>query len=198
MEDRFSDLQKAIYINEEEYTRFRELLVNFVMATDISDKELKKLRNQRWRKAFPASDGTLDVGCKISRSLGAHQTDAVTRKATIVIEHLIQASDISHAMQHWQVYRKWNERLVVENARGICFQPVRRGPRCLLVLKGELVFFDYYSIPLAQKLRDCGVFGVSSGGFLNYSLGVAGRRGGRGHGGNVPQSCVKRKGWEYE
>lgn len=27
---------------------------------------------------------------------------------------------------------------------------------------GELAFFDFYIIPLARNLKDCGVFGVSS------------------------------------
>jgi len=27
---------------------------------------------------------------------------------------LIQASDVSHTMQHWHSYRKWNERLFQE------------------------------------------------------------------------------------
>lgn len=35
--------------------------------------------------------------------------------------------------------------------------------------KGELGFFDNYIIPLAKKLKDCGVFGVSSDEFLNYA-----------------------------
>jgi CheY-like chemotaxis protein len=30
-------------------------------------------------------------------------------------------------------------------------------------------FFDYYIIPLAKKLKDCGVFGVSSDEYLNYA-----------------------------
>lgn len=30
-------------------------------------------------------------------------------------------------------------------------------------------FFDYYIIPLTQKLKDCGVFGVSSGEFLDFA-----------------------------
>ena len=34
--------------------------------------------------------------------------------STIVIEHLIQASDIAHTMQHWHIYRKWNERFFEE------------------------------------------------------------------------------------
>lgn len=32
------------------------------------------------------------------------------------------------------------------------------------------MFFDYYIIPLAKKLNDCGVFGVSSDEYLNYAL----------------------------
>ena len=36
--------------------------------------------------------------------------------------------------------------------------------------KGEIGFFDFYIIPLAKKLKDCGVFGVSSDEYLNYSM----------------------------
>jgi hypothetical protein len=35
--------------------------------------------------------------------------------------------------------------------------------------KGEIGFFDFYIIPLAKKLRECGVFGVSSDEYLNYA-----------------------------
>ena len=34
---------------------------------------------------------------------------------------------------------------------------------------GELWFFDNYIIPLAKKLFDCGVFGVSSDEYLQYA-----------------------------
>jgi hypothetical protein len=36
--------------------------------------------------------------------------------------------------------------------------------------KGELWFFDNYVIPLAKKLKDCGVFGVCSDECLNYAM----------------------------
>jgi hypothetical protein len=36
--------------------------------------------------------------------------------------------------------------------------------------EGELWFFDNYVIPLARKLKECGVFGVSSDEYLNYAL----------------------------
>ena len=36
----------------------------------------------------------------------------------------------------------------------------------MFVLQG---FFDFYVIPLAKKLKDCSVFGVSSDEYLNYA-----------------------------
>lgn len=98
MEDSFVNLRAAVYSDEDELRRFRQLMVNSVLATDIMDKGLGAARKARWNKAF--SDET-----SISES-----PDVVTnRKATIVIEHLIQASDVSHTMQHWHIYLKWNE-----------------------------------------------------------------------------------------
>ena len=35
--------------------------------------------------------------------------------------------------------------------------------------QGELGFFDFYLIPLAKKLKECGCFGVSSDEYLNYA-----------------------------
>ena len=37
-------------------------------------------------------------------------------------------------------------------------------------VQGEVGFFDFYIIPLAKKLKDCAVFGVSSDEYLNYAL----------------------------
>ena len=103
-EDHYSALRRAIYKTEAEFKRFRQLVVNTIMATDIMDKELKTLRNSRWEKAFNSDPTSARESVK----------DIIDRKATIVIEHLIQASDVSHTMQHWQVYRKWNARLFME------------------------------------------------------------------------------------
>ena len=48
----FKNLRASIYQNKEDCKRFRSLVVNAVMATDIFDKELKQLRNSRWDLAF--------------------------------------------------------------------------------------------------------------------------------------------------
>jgi hypothetical protein len=157
MRNDYADLRAAIYVGEGEKVRFRQLVVNSVMATDIMDKDLKTDRNARWRKAFseqPAQESSANV---------------INRKATIVIEHLIQASDVAHTMQHWHVYRKWNERLLRELYKSYVEGRSTTDPTENWY-KGELGFFDFYIIPLAKKLKECGVFGVSSDEYLNYAM----------------------------
>jgi hypothetical protein len=143
----------------DERKRFRQLVVNSVMATDIMDKDLKILRNSRWAKAF--SDD--------ARGQQESKEEDGDRKATIVIEHLIQASDVAHTMQHWHVYRKWNARLFEELYRAYVEGRSDKDPSEFWY-KGEIGFFDFYIIPLAKKLKDCGVFGVSSDEYLNYAM----------------------------
>ncbi|GKY99154.1 hypothetical protein MPSEU_000870900 [Mayamaea pseudoterrestris] len=157
MDDSYADLRETIYTTHDGLMRFRQMIVNSVMATDIMDKDLKALRDARWKRAFSeqvVSEENLD--------------DSRNRKATIVIEHLIQASDIAHTMQHWHVYRRWNERFYEE-----CFKAWKEGRAdtdpSISWYKGEIGFFDFYIIPLAKKLKDCGVFGVSSDEYLNYA-----------------------------
>lgn len=157
MEDQFFDLRFALCSTDKELKRLRQLVVNSVLATDIMDKDLKALRNARWEKAFAEEAG------KESSSENRN------RKATIVIEHLIQASDIAHTMQHWHIYRKWNERLFMEMAKAYDEGRADKHPSEFWY-QGEIGFFDNYIIPLAKKLKDCGVFGVSSDEYLNYAM----------------------------
>lgn len=94
MTDPYKELRRAIYTNKSEFTLFRSVLVNAVIATDIVNKELGEVRKARWEKAFDRSneeDGSSSL--------------TVDRKATIVIECIITASDIAHTMQHWHIYR---------------------------------------------------------------------------------------------
>lgn len=158
MDSKYQRLRDAICVDQQETIRFRQLVVNAVMATDILDKDLKKLREGRWERAFTKSS-LCERDCR----------DAINRKATIVIEHLIQASDVAHTMQHWHIYRNWNERLFLEMHRAFEQDRAEQDPSETWY-KGELLFFDYYIIPLARKLSDCGVFGVSSDEYLNYAV----------------------------
>jgi hypothetical protein len=158
MKDKYQDLRMCIYSTEEELKRFRELIVDAVLATDIADKELQTLRKNRWADAFSDQVKTND-----------EDSLDIDRKATIVFEHIIQASDVCHCMQHWQVYQKYNARLFEE--RYVAFLKGKAGenPPWAGWYKGEIWFYDNYIIPLAQKLNDCGVFGVSYDEYLNYA-----------------------------
>jgi hypothetical protein len=167
-------LRSAICLTQEEEVRFRQLVVNAVMATDIMDKDLKKLRDDRWMKAFDSErEGIISLDRALSDSDSSlndkASKDVVNRKATIVIEHLIQASDVAHTMQHWHIYRKWNERLFREMHKAYVDGRADKDPADFWY-QGEIGFFDFYIIPLAKKLSDCGVFGVSSDEYLNYAI----------------------------
>jgi hypothetical protein len=90
LQDEYTALRGCIFTDLPELIRFRQLIVNSVIATDIFDKEQGAIRKNRWAKAFDENNGK------------AETADDVNRKATIVIEHLIQASDVAHTMQHWE------------------------------------------------------------------------------------------------
>jgi 3'5'-cyclic nucleotide phosphodiesterase len=105
MDEQFVHLRRTIYINATELQRFRQLVLNSVMATDIMDKELKILRNRQWDKAFNEEEQALNAA------------EATDYRATVAMNHLIQASDVAHTMQHWHIYRKWNARLFEEMNR---------------------------------------------------------------------------------
>ncbi len=151
MQPCYRELRECIYRTETEFNRFRQLVVNSVMATDIMDRELKRFRDNRWEKAFDLKNEIVSMGpC----------TENCNRMATVVIEHMIQASDVAHTMQHWHVYLKFNERLFKEMYQAYKDGRAEKDPSEYWY-EGELNFFKFYIIPLALKLKECGVFGVS-------------------------------------
>jgi hypothetical protein len=154
MDSKYLELRACIYSNERELRRFRQLVVNCVMATDIFDEDMKEFREKRWEKAFGDQSQESTLG---------------NRKATIVIEHITQVSDIAHTMQHWHVFRKFNERLFTERLDAFYEGRSDEEPSETWYEK-ELWFFDNYVIPLAKRLDDCEVFGIASNECLNYAL----------------------------
>ena len=192
MRPEFRELRSCIFSNLSELRRFRALLINSVIATDIFDKELGALRRNRWDKAFarPLHNNTTNHNQhnndhnsnNNSSNILYHNGDVppqqqqhatsredANRKATIVIEHIIQASDVAHTMQHWHVYQKWNGLLFQEMYAAFLSGRSDKDPS-LTWYQGELQFLDNYIIPLARKLKDCGVFGVASDEYLNYAM----------------------------
>jgi 3'5'-cyclic nucleotide phosphodiesterase len=159
MEPQFADLRNCIYTTDAELALFRQIVDDAVMATDLFDKELKDMRESRWIKTFPGCLDDID---------SAPDKDSGRRKAAIAIDLIIQVSDVSHTMQHFTVYKKWNMKLLAEMYTAYQNGRMAKDPTEGWY-EGELWFFDNYVIPLAQKLRDCQVFGVSCDEFLDYA-----------------------------
>lgn len=170
MATEYKALRGFIYSTQSEMERFRQILVNSVMATDIMDKELGALRRSRWEKAFKScKDPSSEHRPESVMDDQSSASEIANRKATIVLEHLIQAADVAHTMQHWHVYIKWNKNLFMEVYAAYKAGRTDTDPS-LSWYQGELGFFDFYLIPLANKLKECGVFGVSSDEFLDYAV----------------------------
>jgi hypothetical protein len=156
MEDSYSKLRAAMYDTQEEFDRFLQLCINCVIATDVFDKDLKTLREDRWNKAFATKSTTMT------------EDEVWHCKATITIEYIIQASDVAHTMQHWHVYQRWNKRLFMEMYAAYKADRADKNP-LEGWFGGELWFFDNYVLPLAKKLRECEVFGVDSDQLHEYA-----------------------------
>jgi hypothetical protein len=62
--------------------------------------------------------------------------------------------------------------------------------------QGEIGFFDFYIIPLAKKLKECGVFGVSSDEYLNYA--VQNRQEWKARGEEIVSEMIEKICREYE
>ena len=158
MEPEYEKLRMAIFPTSSDRKRFRQLVVTTVLATDRIDSELQRLRKTRWDKAFHQTEAPVD------------SDEDMNRKAIIVLEHIMQASDVAHTMQHWHIYCKWNEKLFLERHRAYVCGHEAEDPSERWY-ENELGFFDNYVIPLANKLKECGVFGVSSDEYIGFTVG---------------------------
>ena len=180
MKPEFEDLVKCVCPTRFNLDRLEKMVMAAVLATDVFDKELKEGRNARWEQVFSESSANQNF---------KSPAEFNHVKALIVLEYLIQASDVVHTMQHWHVYIKWNEKLFHEmyaayqsgrtsssraplkesNPDSNNVKEKGKDDPSISWYRGELNFFDFYIIPLAKRLGECNVFGLSCDEFLNYA-----------------------------
>jgi hypothetical protein len=165
MKPEYSTLRAYVCPTMAEERVLRQIVVNSVMATDIMDREVMIERSAKWTNMFSTNNTSV-------RSGGNNDALRIEmyHKGTMVLEHLIQASDVSHTMQHWHVYRKWNEFIFEEVYVAYCDGRGSDQDPSEFWYDGEINFFEKYIIPLATKLQQCGSFGVSGDEFLSYAL----------------------------
>ena len=97
--------------------------------------------------------------------------------ARVIAEQLMQAADVSHTMQHFETFLKWNQSLYHE-ILAAHYQSLKesedkerdtskRHP-AQNWYESQIGFFDGYIIPLAKRLDTCRVFGEGVGGGGNF------------------------------
>lgn len=193
MESKYSSLRCAIYGDRDEFVRFRQVVINAVLATDILDDGVTGQQSVRWGCTFKGqedinkSQKEMINQSRSNHSHNHHDDDSIDAaseseasalenlpdneediKASILIEHLLVVADIAHTMQHWFVYRKWNQMLFEELYMAYISGRGEKDPSTTWY-KDELEFFDDFVIPMASKMKDCGLFDISNEDFLAHA-----------------------------
>ena len=160
MKDEHKALRRTIYQNDSDLFRFREYLVHAVLVTDIVNKDLQTKRKERWNKVFGAAPGSVEQAPPAVEEIECETERNNTRK-TALLELVIQASDVSHTMQHWHIFRQYNTCLYKEIYKAFKGGHGSSDPYNGWY-SGEIGFFKFYVIPLAERVkqsRGCGALG---------------------------------------
>lgn len=146
MEPSYREMRNALFQSSDELMHFRSLVVTATLATDIADKELAAMRRDRAAEALAV----------LEDEYMPTTDDIASRKATFVLETLIQVADVSHLMMPFAFYKRWNYKLLRETYNTFLEDRAETDPLDNW-WKGEFGFFDFYIIPLAKKLEKCGI-----------------------------------------
>ena len=77
---------------------------------------------------------------------------------SVIIETMLNVADVAHSMQSWELFVLWNKRLFEE-----LYEAYKSGRSDTDPSDGwyenQVGFYSMYVIPLAEKMKKCGVFG---------------------------------------
>ena len=136
--------------------------------TDIRPNRIKR----RGRRATMHSSEAEIVGLARTRRLGIRTSmdfsgnliDAYGTNNQLqqhaVLETMMNLADVAHTMQSFNTFVKWNRRLFRElhaarSAGRLPFDPSARW------YENQIGFFNHYILPLAGKMKSCGVLGTT-------------------------------------
>ena len=179
-QEEYTDLAAAIG-GQHQKERFYNMVMDLVLCTDIACKERRDIGMQKWEKTVgsrikescsttvstndstaESSDGTLS-----GNESGVPELSPLSytpEEVSVIAEQIIQAADVSHTMQHFSTFAKWNTHLYHEvlaayncGRTNTIATPDIRHPKENWY-ESQIGFFDFYVIPLAKRLDACGVF----------------------------------------
>jgi len=120
-------------------------LIKAILATDVADKELQSIRQSNWELAFARSDQP-----------DTPSEELQSQQASAALEMIMQASDLSYAMQPWSIFVKWSSRLHQEALVAYKAGRYDQDPSASW-FEDVLNFLDSVVLPLTDRLEDAGL-----------------------------------------
>lgn len=169
--DCFVNLRKGIARTSYEMEVFEATVADIVLGTDIASQDRRNQDDDEWSCAF----GDHDKHCTIGKSTGivnecscSNMNDKTSLRVKAALKMLIKAADIAPNMQEWRIFTRWSHNLFVEENKAYVCGRVVSGTRNPAEnwYDNQLAFFDFYVIPLAQRMKDSGLFGDKGDIFL--------------------------------
>ncbi len=134
------------------YTRpdIHLVISDLILITDIASEARRNMCLSKWNMAYPKGNGN-------QNTKAMKYDEKYVAKA--ISDQIIQAADVSHTMQSFETFLKWNQRLYYEllsayrNGRTNPSNSTHPGKNWYV---GQLAFYRNYVIPLAERLDSCG------------------------------------------
>ncbi|KAL7466151.1 hypothetical protein ACHAXS_009586 [Conticribra weissflogii] len=117
---------------------------------------------------------TVEYHVAPSHPTPTHHDEKMALRHGVVIETMINVADVAHSMQSWELFCFWNRNLYEE-----LFDAYKRKRSDSDPAKGwyenQLFFYKIYVLPLAEKMKTCGVFGELGGAFYRNAISIRDR-----------------------
>jgi len=184
-EDCYSHLRRKLFGSDNEhFAKFQDIARTAILCTDVFNADRMALAKERWEIAFSEnkSNGTrysnypklknnvddlnlleIDQIC-----IFPQDADSECLKKTSVIEHLIQVADVAHSFQSWEVFIKWNYRLVKELL--VCHQSGWADDVTTTWNDGQNEFTDTYVLPLISRVHGMGIISEADNNTLHEAV----------------------------
>jgi hypothetical protein len=113
---------------------------------------------------------TLNGGQTVEYFTSSNRDDTKTAlRHSVVLETMLNVADVAHSMQSWELFVFWNRQLFEELYEAYMAGRSENNPTNGWY-ENQLFFYKIYVLPLAEKMKKCGVFGDLGGEFVKNAL----------------------------
>lgn len=137
-------------------SKYRQRL-GILRTVDLSGETLENY--SRHGSMGGASHMQSQTSEKTSFTVDLEEDEPDDLRMTVVMETLMQASDVAHNLQGWEHMVKFSNRLYLELRKS--YADKRGGDPEPKWFENQIGFLESYLLPLAHRLEDTGVFGAT-------------------------------------